>query len=49
MGRVLMKIIEINGVAPGDNQILEDGNEDSDQNNTQMSFGEMNEEEFFEG
>lgn len=45
-----MKIVEINGVAPGDSdEILEDGNQDSDQNNTQMSFGEMNEDEFFEG
>lgn len=45
-----MKIVEINGVAPGDDdQIMEDGDQDSDQNNTQMSFGEMNEDEFFEG
>ena len=45
-----MKIVEINGVAPGEeDQIQEDGEQDSDQNNTQMSFGEINEEELAEG
>ena len=33
-----MRIIEINGVAPGSENVEED--EDSDQNNTQMSLGE---------
>lgn len=45
-----MKIVEINGVAPGDDdQIQEEGEQDSDQNNTQMSFGDINEDDLQEG
>ena len=44
-----MKIVEINGVAPGDDQIQEEGEQDSDQNNTQMSFGEIDEDDLEEG
>ena len=40
-----MKIVEINGVAQGDNDQIEDGEQDSDQNNTQMSFGDINEDD----
>ena len=45
-----MKIVEINGVAPGDDdQIQDEGEQDSDQNNTQMSFGDINEDDLQEG
>ena len=43
-----MKIVESNGEAPADDQIEEDGEQDSDQNNTQMSFGEIDEDDLQE-
>ena len=44
-----MKIVEINGVAPGDDQIQQDGDQNSDQNNTEMSFGEIEQNDLQEG
>lgn len=45
-----MKIVEINGVAPPEADEAErEEDQDSDQNNTQMSFGEINQDDLNEG